>query len=529
MNNLLVRDSKRAISPHFDLLHDEFCEETHTHFSTPQEPDIQNDSISLIEDVSDIPFSLFIANRMHRLEGYRSNSLSSKGVRILLCGGSICCGFISWYPIIQGIMKIGSMSKTIKVILAGGSWISYGALYAWGTLKVSQKIFTQRENNEAVLYRNETHCAISLSYKVSILVLGLFACIPNAYFSYKFNNNSLAWAAINIAGSWGLSTYSIHNMFSETTVPRFECFRQCASNSFMEFPFWNQIRDHLVEVLESEKETTAISNSPVILNSVENDPVTDRVANLETLSFFSRAFHNYEVNADRFANRKSFFNQKIVRYPIFSLSMILPISNIVANGTAAYIFSTIITHSIILRIVIVCLALSPSYLEFSLNRDCMYAGIRRIYEWFTKTETKTISSVYYYALSRLVTAIASFISLLSISIDYTTAREIYDKDTVADNLAVSASVINSLALTLLPMIYLSQSLLMTILYPFCSSQIKRKLDYNAACEDIIQGIKESNQQEFKRLFDFLMTSPGISQKFIEAFPILNQHEREAIL
>ena len=248
-----------------------------------------------------------------------------------------------------------------------------------------------------------------------------------------------------------------------------------------------------------------------------NDPVTDRVANLDTLNFFSGAFRTYEVNADRFVNRKSFFNQRIVRYPILSLSMILPISNIVANGTAAYIFSTIITHSIILRVLIVCLALSPSYLEFSLNRDCMYAGIRRVYECFTKTETKTISSVYYYSLSRLVAAIASFISLLSISIDYTTAREIYDKDTIVDNLAVSASVINSLALTLLPMIYLSQSLLMTILYPFCSSQIKRKLNYLSACEDIIQGIKESNQHEFKRLFDFLMTCPEISQKFIEAF------------
>lgn len=56
MSNLLVRDSRRNIGPHFDLLHDKFYEETHAHFTSPQEVDIQNESISLIDDISAIPF-----------------------------------------------------------------------------------------------------------------------------------------------------------------------------------------------------------------------------------------------------------------------------------------------------------------------------------------------------------------------------------------------------------------------------------------------------------------------------------------
>ena len=448
-------------------------------------------------------------------------SCRQRASNIIASAVSISCGYISWYPMIIGVMDTSINSKLVKVILAGGSWAAYGGLYAWGTLKITEGLFKKRTPTEAALFRNKKHPCLSSIYKANVLVLGFCACLPNAYFSYTFNKKSVPWAAINIAGSWGISTYPIHNMFQE--------FQVC-SKSFFTKPLWNEIRSFFILRLKylTEKipdmDTTSLSELFNCDIEISNEGNTESIEYAKI--FFQKIVEQYSEEAEQHNKLNTFLNKKIVQYPVKCLSVILPTSNIYANGKATYLLVNQFTDSTPLKLAITALALTPSYLEYSLNRDCLLLIIKQIAKKILGIPPKTISGTYHPKTYKLFLFTAIILSLLSSSIDYVTAREIFDEDTELDSLAVLASVINSLALTLLPMIALSIALLDKGNLIAGNSEINAKLEKSQKIEELITVIENCKQDEFIAFIDTMLENPKIKQELIEKFPWLSSRLTE---
>lgn len=433
---------------------------------------------------------------------------------------AIVSGYVSWYPLILGVTKIGIKNKQIKVILAGGSWIAYGSLFAWGTLKIVQEVFDKHSVTEAALIKNTTHPCLSILYKGTIAFLALTGTLPTAYFAYIFNNKSIMWTLVNIAGSWGINAYSIHNMIFETQLgcTKYAHFGTCA-----ETRKWNEVREFLIHKLDDLITRIPMMESSVIEKIFELvDPDQEEINKAQKFAqiFFERILGQYNEEVRITDPVESFLNQKKIQYPVKILSALLPISSIFANAKATWNLVSAFTDFTVVKAIIVPIALVPSYLTFSLNRDCLLFFIRKIAGKALKQESNSMSSVHYPKTRLCVILTASILALLSSGIDYATAREIYPEDSVKDWTATIASVVNSVALTLLPMIDLSTELLDLSISLLANHAYKYKYNISQKIEKLNYFIPHSSQKEFEKFIGNLMNNEHLSKELKGRFPWL---------
>lgn len=428
---------------------------------------------------------------------------------------AIGSGYVSWYPIIVGVMDLGFESKLVKVILAGGSWASYGSLYAWGTLEIVQELFKKRTAIQLELLKSSTHPCLSILYKAAIVILGLGATVPNAYFAYVFNKKNVFWTIVNISGSWGISAYPIHNMRVELqeNLQRCGLYASCVQKER-----WNRVRGFFILKLDALLQDV----SKIDMNLSETDMGTLSSQGVRSSEFakffFSRIFFKYQKAARDLEEVQSIIEQKKVQYPVKLLSATLPISNIFANAKAAWNFVGLFTNSIAAKLFVMPIALAPSYLTYSLNRDCMLFIIRQIVSKILGKDSRSLSSIHFPKARVVLIAGAVVISLLSASIDYATAREIYSEDTPLDWTATVTSVVNSLALTLLPMIDLSTKILNEYMYFFGSHEFKQSLNFIQSVNELKFFISRSSDNEFRRFVEAMKGDSRIADELSRRFP-----------
>lgn len=423
----------------------------------------------------------------------------------------IASGFISWYPIIIGVMDIGIKSKGFKACLAGGSWISYGGLYAWGTLNVVHELFKKRGPTESALIKNQVHPCLSLSYRSSIAILGVGATLPNAYFAYTFNHQNIGWVIDNMIGSWGICAYPIHTMVIEIRekLVTFGCSRTC-----IEEKRWNEVRAYLSIQLECLLEQIPKMDFSSLSEIFQQD-LTHASETTYTQIFFERVFRKHTENPDPV---RAILKSKIIQYPVKIISAILPISNIFANAKATWNLVTTLTQSIIAKAFIIPFALAPSYLTYSLNRDCFLSILQKIISIYLKKDSPSLSGIYYPKSRISMISIAVILSLLSSGVDFATAKEIFSDDTSLDRTAIATSMINSLALTLLPMIELSMILLDKSISCLGNQNFDSKFVFSQKLKELNFFIRHCSQQELKRFVKSLLENSYLRKELRTFFP-----------
>ena len=325
----------------------------------------ENDYLSLLSKESNI-LSEYIFNKFSVNSVTENVSNWKKAPLIIASSVSIICGYVSWYPIILGVMDIGIESKVIKIIFAGGSWISYGSLYAWGTLKIVQDLFKKHTSIEASLMKNTTHPFLSALYKGSIVVLGGGATLPNAYFAYIFNGQNIAWTLVNIGGSWGLCAYSINKMIVDFYIPRWQFLKPFCSESFFKKVKWNEVREFIVMKLRHVIEKTPEMDNKTIsqifeqIDSTEPTNIGTETKKKYTETLFTKIFYKYkeEVRNPNPDPADTIINSKWIKYPVKFISAILPISNIYSNAKATFDLVGKFTDLAVLKVIILGIALS---------------------------------------------------------------------------------------------------------------------------------------------------------------------------
>jgi hypothetical protein len=180
------------------------------------------------------------------------------------------------------------------------------------------------------------------------------------------------------------------------------------------------------------------------------------------------------------------------------------------------------TPSWIAKAFIIPIALSPSYLTYSLTRDFLLYVIEKLANVYFGKNVQTTGNRYFPVTRKVFLSTAVVLSLLSASIDYTTAKEIYPEDNALHWIAVIASIINSLALTLLPMIELSEIMLNLSARCFQNPEINLKLDTSQKVSQLQFYIKRCSDEEAKFFILDLCKNEFLKNDLILAFPWIKQ-------
>lgn len=440
------------------------------------------------------------------------------------CATSTVCSYVSWYPIIMGIFDL-DINQFLKIMFAGGSWTSYGGLYAWGTVSIVYDQFKFRTATENELLKKPKRPFLTTAYKVMIAIMGSGACLPNAYFAYTLNQeNKVPWTIVNIIGSWGINTYPIHTMFLDTMLPRWKICRPICNRDYYMKEKWNGIRDYLAESLTTLEERIpqmSVANLRSLCQPLDTD---ESERNGE---YAARFFANLPKCQDPSIRVRSLINSRSIQYPVKIVSAFLPISNIYANAVATFEFVDLLTDSFLAKVIIVPIALSPSYLMYSLNRDFFLIVIEKFANRHFKKKVETLGGNHFPKTRMLLICTAVVISLLSSAIDYATARKIYPENNTLDWLAVIASITNSVALTLIPVVSLSILIHNFYMRRWKNPDIIYKLDTIQKVQQLQFYIKRSSEQEIKLFVNQLLRHEGLKEEFSNAFPWL-EHEVETI-
>lgn len=440
-------------------------------------------------------FSSFVYSKLSADSETSTIPLWKKSLKITLFAVAIIIGYVSWYPLALGVFNTLEISSLfIKAVLTLGSWVTFGSLHAWGTIKIVQVMFRDKVPNEAELLTSNRHPIMLTLYKIIVLTLGAFAPLPNAYFSYALNDENIVWPIIYVLGSWAIFSYAIHNMFEEIHIPKFGFLSHKCPDSFVKKVELETKKQDLIDKLKYFQERIPQATSEDI------DDIKQLTIDYEDCheDFTETFFKAVEIKYNEKTTHKSInsiMSHKAIQYTIKSIAAVLTLATIAGNGLATYLLISEFTSSVILKIVVIMLALSPSYLTYSVNRDSFLFLIKKLMELIDKAPPTTLSGAYYKKTTIATMVSTVILTLMSISANYIFAREVFGKNNFINWLLVVAIIINSFALTILPTLDLSKIILDKIVSKLNDSFLREKHRFYKKIEDLYTVIISCQAKE----------------------------------